>query len=82
MFQDLISFQREIYLAFSHQISAFANGGGWSAFLVYLPMGILFGAAHALMPGHSKIVLATYLAGSQSGLALGLSVSLALPLPM
>lgn len=76
--QDLISFQREIYLAFANQITAFANGGGWGAFLVYLPMGILFGAAHAMTPGHSKAVLATYLAGSPSGLVRGLGVSLAL----
>lgn len=78
MLQDLISFQREIYLAFANQINAFANGGGWSAFLIYLPMGILFGAAHALTPGHSKAVLATYLAGSPSGFLRGLGVSLAL----
>jgi len=78
MLQDIVSFQREIYLAFANQIQAFANGGGWSAFLVYLPMGILFGAAHALTPGHSKAVLATYLAGSPFGLIRGLTVSLAL----
>ena len=78
MLQDLISFQREIYLAFADQITAFANGGDWRAFLVYLPMGILFGAAHALTPGHSKAVLATYLAGSPFGLVRGLAVSLAL----
>lgn len=47
-------------------------------FLVYLPMGILFGAAHALTPGHSKMVLATYLAASPLGLLRGLAVSLAL----
>ena len=41
-------------------------------------MGILFGAAHALTAGHSKAVLATYLAGKPFGLARGLGVSLAL----
>lgn len=41
-------------------------------------MGILFGAAHALTPGHSKTILATYLAGSPLGLLRGLTVSLAL----
>nr|WP_313533785.1 sulfite exporter TauE/SafE family protein [Brucella anthropi] len=75
---DIISFQRETYLAFAEHIKAFAAGGGWSAFLVYLPMGILFGAAHALMPGHSKTILATYLAGSPLGLLRGLTVSLVL----
>ncbi|MCP5978460.1 hypothetical protein NL364_28635, partial [Klebsiella pneumoniae] len=46
--------------------------------IVYLPMGILFGAAHALTPGHSKTILATYLAGSRLGMLRGLGVSLAL----
>lgn len=78
LFQGIVSLQREIYLAFAQQIRAFADGGGWSAFLLYLPMGILFGAAHALTPGHSKTVLATYLAGSPIGLIRSLAVSLAL----
>jgi len=78
MFQHIVELQREIYAAFASQITAFANGGGWSAFLLYLPMGILFGAAHALTPGHSKTILATYLAGSPLGLLRGLTVSLAL----
>ena len=76
--QDIVGFQREIYLVLAQQIQAVARGGGWGAFLVYLPMGILFGAAHALTPGHSKMVLATYLAGSPLGLLRGLIVSLAL----
>lgn len=76
--QDIVSFQREIYLAFAEHIKAFAAGGGWNAFLVYLPMGILFGAAHALMPGHSKTILATYLAASPLGLIRGLTVSMVL----
>ncbi|MHB2266853.1 HoxN/HupN/NixA family nickel/cobalt transporter [Pannonibacter phragmitetus] len=44
----------------------------------YLPMGILFGAAHALTPGHSKAVLATYLAGSTASVPRALATSLAL----
>ena len=76
--QDIVGFQREIYLAFAEHIKAFAAGGGWSAFLVYLPMGILFGAAHALMPGHGKTILATYLAASPLGLIRGLTVSMVL----
>lgn len=78
LMQDIIGFQREIYLAFADQIAAFARGGGWTAFLLYLPMGIVFGAAHALTPGHSKMILATYLAGSPLGIIKGLVVSLAL----
>ena len=44
--------------------------------MTFLPMGILFGAAHALTPGHSKAVLATYLAGSDTSVRRGLWVSL------
>jgi nickel/cobalt transporter (NicO) family protein len=78
MFYDIVSVQREIYLAFAEQIKAFAAGGGWSAFLGFLPMGIVFGAVHALTPGHSKTLLASYLAGSPLGLKRGLGVSLVL----
>jgi ABC-type nickel/cobalt efflux system permease component RcnA len=78
IFQDIVGFQREIYLAFADHIKAFAAGGGWNAFLLYLPMGILFGATHALAPGHSKAILATYLASSPLGLLRGLAVSLVL----
>lgn len=78
MLQDIVSLQREIYQAFADQIRAFAAGGGWAAFFAYLPMGILFGAVHTLTPGHSKAVLATYLAGNPLSLARGLTVSLML----
>jgi nickel/cobalt exporter len=78
MLQDIITLQREIYQAFAGQIRVFADGGGWSVFLAYLPMGILFGAVHTLTPGHSKAVLATYLAGNPLSLARGLTVSLVL----
>lgn len=76
--QDIVALQRDIYFAFAEHIKAFAAGGGWSAFLIYLPMGILFGAAHALMPGHSKTILAAYLASSPLGLVRGLTVSVVL----
>lgn len=70
--------QRDIYLAFADHIKTFANGGGWTAFLSFLPMGIVFGAVHAMSPGHSKAVLATYLTGASAGMRRGLMVSLAL----
>lgn len=75
LIQEIVSFQRDVYLAFAEHIKAFATGGGWGAFLAYLPMGVLFGAAHALMPGHSKMILASYLASSPLGLIRGLTVS-------
>ncbi|MES0067985.1 ABC transporter permease [Mesorhizobium sp. M0074] len=75
MFQTLVEFQRTIYLALAEQIKLLAAGGDWLAFTAFLPMGILFGAAHALTPGHSKAVLATYLAGSDAKVSRGLLVS-------
>lgn len=78
MWQFVIDVQRDIYLGFAEHIKAFASGTGWSAFLAFLPIGIAFGAIHAMTPGHSKSILATYLAGSSLGMFRGLLVSLAL----
>ena len=64
LFQDLVAIQRDIYFAFADRIREFAETGDWALLVAYLPMGILFGAVHALTPGHSKAVLATYLTGS------------------
>lgn len=76
--QQIIEFQRDIYLLFAEHIKSFAAGGGWFAFLAFLPMGVAFGAAHALTPGHSKSVLATYLTGSSIKAHKALLVSMAL----
>ncbi len=78
MWPWIIDVQRDIYLEFGEHIKEYANGSGWSAFLAFLPMGIAFGAVHAMTPGHSKSILATYLAGSSLGMLRGLLVSLAL----
>ena len=78
MFLTLVEIQRTIYTALSEQIKLLSAEGDWLAFLAFLPMGIFFGAVHALTPGHSKAVLATYLAGSEARIARGLLVSLTL----
>lgn len=78
MIQWVIDFQREIYLAFAEHINAFAGDRSWAAYGAFLPMGILFGAVHAMTPGHSKTILATYLAGSSASMARALLTSLAL----
>jgi ABC-type nickel/cobalt efflux system permease component RcnA len=78
MFQTLVQIQREIYLTLAEQIKLLSAEGSWLAFLGFLPMGIFFGAVHALTPGHSKAVLATYLAGSEAKIARGLITSLTL----
>jgi ABC-type nickel/cobalt efflux system permease component RcnA len=64
----LLNYQKESYLAFGEHIRIFANGGGSAAFLAFLPMGLLLGAVHALMPGHSKLLMATYVVGSKGDL--------------
>src|SRR3546814_17369826 len=63
MLQLIVDLQRDIYLAFAERIRIFAETGDCAQLAVFLPLGIVFGAVHALTPGHSKIVLATYLAG-------------------
>lgn len=78
MFQSLVQFQREIYLALAEQIKLLSTNGDWAAFVGFLPMGVMFGAAHALTPGHSKAILATYLTGSTNGIGRGIAVSLIL----
>lgn len=78
LYQQLVALQREIYLTFASHIRSFAETGDWTLLASYLPMGIVFGAAHALTPGHSKAVLATYLTGSTASVPRGLAVSLLL----
>jgi len=78
MFQFIVDLQRDIYLAFADRIRVFAESGDWGQLAVFLPLGILFGAVHALTPGHSKLVLATYLAGSGIAARRALAVSLLL----
>ncbi len=76
--QLLFDMQREIHAQISADIRQLSSGGDWLLLLGMLPMGILFGAVHALTPGHSKAVLATYVAGSPVGMLKALAVSLSL----
>jgi nickel/cobalt exporter len=78
LFHDMVAIQREIYLAFADRIGDFAKTGDSRLLAAYLPMGSLFGAVHALTPGHSKAVLATYLSGSTARVPRGLTVSIVL----
>lgn len=68
----LVSVQREIYGDIATMLRAFAASGDWSLLLAFIPWGFAFGAAHALTPGHSKIVLAPFIAGSGIGFGSGL----------
>jgi ABC-type nickel/cobalt efflux system permease component RcnA len=60
----LVGLQSGIHTSLSDDIAAFALTRDWLALLAVLPLGMLFGSIHALTPGHSKAVLATYIVGS------------------
>ena len=46
------------------QSTALPAAEDWNVLLAMMPLGIVFGAAHAMTPGHSKSILATYVLGS------------------
>ena len=64
MMAFLIDVQRNIYAALTSDITAYSNSRDITALLAVLPLGVVFGAAHALTPGHSKSVFAAYILGS------------------
>ncbi len=60
----LAGVQREILSDVASTLRAFAETGDWTMLVVFAPWAVLFGAAHALTPGHSKTVLALWLVGT------------------
>src|SRR5215210_8206798 len=76
----LIGLQRWINVSITADLGAFAASRDWAALLAVLPLGVVFGAVHALTPGHGKTVLATYLAGSRLAVLRGVGVAGALSL--
>src|SRR5215204_6013635 len=77
---DLLSVQRWIYSSLTADLSAFAVTRNWAALASVLPLGVVFGAVHALTPGHGKSVLASYLVGSRLAALRSLTVAGALAL--
>src|ERR1043166_7076569 len=75
---DLYTAQRWIYTSFTGQLTEFAHSRSWEALALVLPLGIVFGAVHALTPGHGKSVLASYLVGSRLAMMRSLAVAGAL----
>ncbi len=71
----LIAAQRWIQGAVSSELSAYAATRDWTLLVAILPLGIFFGAIHALTPGHGKTVLASYVVGSRLALGRGLAVA-------
>ena len=64
MFQFLYEVQLAIRGSLTGAIDGFAQTQDWGVLLAMMPLGIVFGAAHAMTPGHSKSILATYVLGS------------------
>jgi nickel/cobalt exporter len=71
----LIAAQRWIQDAISREMTGYAASGEPGLLIAILPLGILFGAIHALTPGHSKTVLASYIVGSRLAYLRGIAVA-------
>jgi nickel/cobalt exporter len=71
----LIAVQGWIRQSITTDLSAFAATRDWAALVLILPLGVVFGAVHALTPGHGKTVLASYLVGSRLAVVRGLGVA-------
>ena len=65
MLAFLFDLQRDIHASLTGDIAAYASSRDATALLTVLPLGIVFGAIHALTPGHSKSILAAYILGSE-----------------
>ena len=65
MLDVVIRLQGWIHGTLATSLSGFAASRDWTLLAAMLPMGIAFGAIHALTPGHGKTVLASYLVGSR-----------------
>lgn len=74
----LVALQGDIQRSVADQIIAFSASGDWLALFGTMPLAIMFGMAHALTPGHNKLVLATYVLGERLGLLKALATSMLL----
>jgi ABC-type nickel/cobalt efflux system permease component RcnA len=61
----LYTAQRWIYGTLTGGITEFTGTRNWATLAAVFPLGIVFGAIHALTPGHGKSVLASYVVGSR-----------------
>lgn len=65
--QEMIALQRWLYESMASGLGDVAEGSSW-AVLTAMVAAILFGALHALMPGHGKTVLFSYHLGQKRSL--------------
>lgn len=71
----LIGLQQWIRSAVADELAAFEATRNFGLLVGMLPLGIAFGAVHAITPGHGKTVLASYLVGARRGLPGSLGVA-------
>lgn len=71
----LVGLQAWIRAAVSDQLDAFETTRSLAFLVAMLPLGIAFGAVHALSPGHGKTVLASYVVGSRLGVLRSVGVA-------
>jgi nickel/cobalt exporter len=74
----LFSVQQRIREVLTVQFSQYAATPDAAIVVWLIPLGILFGAVHALTPGHSKMLLASYVLGSRLAAIRSLAVSFSL----
>ena len=75
MLEQMVAMQRWIHAALTADIEAFALNRDWVALAAVLPAGVVFGAVHALTPGHGKSILASYVLGSRLAALRALAVA-------
>jgi len=77
--ESLIAIQRWLYASMSSGLAEAVNVG-LPSFARIMPLAVIFGAIHALMPGHGKTVLVSYHLGQagrlRAGFATGAIVAL------
>jgi nickel/cobalt transporter (NicO) family protein len=76
---SLIAIQRWLYGSMTSGLSEVANGG-LPAVTATMALAVVFGAVHALMPGHGKTVLVSYHLGQPGRLREGLATGMILAL--
>jgi nickel/cobalt exporter len=64
----LVGLQEWIRAAVTDELTAFEATRSLALLVGMLPLGIAFGAVHAVTPGHGKTVLASYVVGSRLSL--------------
>jgi nickel/cobalt transporter (NicO) family protein len=76
----LVAIQQVIQESIASMLRDFDAQRSWLTLLGVLPVGILFGAVHALTPGHGKAALSSYLLASEGRISRGTITAIILAL--